>query len=109
IYQVPFDDNTKRLGYDSPEDGYAVCMTPNIPRSRARGKLSLYSADPREKPALDFRYFTDPDGHDERTIVDGLKIAREVAATEPFASWLEEEVAPGPQVRTDEELSEYGR
>ncbi|WP_431868314.1 GMC family oxidoreductase [Nocardiopsis eucommiae] len=109
IYQIPFDDNTKRLGYDSPEDGWAVCMTPNIPRSRSRGKLYLTSADPAAKPALDFRYFTDPDGYDEKTIVDGLKIARDVAATEPFRSWIKREVAPGPQVRTDEELSEYGR
>ncbi|MDT0328014.1 GMC family oxidoreductase [Nocardiopsis lambiniae] len=109
IYQIPFDDNTKRLGYASPPDGYAVCMTPNIPRSRSRGRLYLTSADPEVKPALDFRYFTDPDGYDERTIVDGLKIARRVAETEPFRSWLEEEVAPGPGIRSDEELSEYGR
>lgn len=109
IYQIPFDDNTKRLGYDSPEDGYAVCMTPNIPRSRSRGRLYLTSADPEAQPALDFRYFTDPDGYDERTIVDGLKIAREVAATEPFKSWIKREVAPGPKVQSDEELSEYGR
>ena len=109
IYQIPFDDNTKRLGYDSPEDGYAVCMTPNIPRSRSRGRLYLTSDDPKVQPALDFRYFTDPDGYDERTIVDGLKIAREVAATEPFKSWIKREVAPGPKVRSDEELSEYGR
>jgi choline dehydrogenase len=109
IYQVPFDDNTKRLGYESPPDGYAVCMTPNIPRSRSRGKLYLTSGDPREKPALDFRYFTDPEGYDERTIVDGLRIAREVAATEPFRSWITREIAPGPGVRSDEELSEYGR
>ncbi|MFB8765495.1 GMC family oxidoreductase [Nocardiopsis alba] len=109
IYQIPFDDNTKRLGYDSPEDGYAVCMTPNIPRSRSRGRLYLTSSDPEAKPALDFRYFTDPEGYDEQTIVDGLKIAREVAETEPFKSWIKREVAPGPKVRTDEELSEYGR
>jgi choline dehydrogenase-like flavoprotein len=109
IYQIPFDDNTKRLGYDSPEDGYAVCMTPNIPRSRSRGRLYLTSGDPEAKPALDFRYFTDPEGYDEQTIVDGLKIAREVAETEPFKSWIKREVAPGPKVRTDEELSEYGR
>lgn len=109
IYQIPFDDNTKRLGYDSPEDGYAVCMTPNIPRSRSRGRLYLTSADPKVQPALDFRYFTDPDGYDERTIVDGLKIAREVAATEPFKSWIKREVAPGPKIHSDEELSEYGR
>ncbi|KAK5063694.1 hypothetical protein LTR16_010252, partial [Cryomyces antarcticus] len=27
----------------------------------------------------------------------------------PFASWLKREVAPGPLLQTDEELSEYGR
>ncbi|MGV2922077.1 GMC oxidoreductase, partial [Streptomyces alfalfae] len=59
--------------------------------------------------ALDFRYFTDPDGHDERTIVDGLRIAREVAATAPLDEWLLREVAPGPEVTSDADLSEYGR
>ncbi|WP_285734044.1 GMC oxidoreductase [Nocardiopsis sp. ATB16-24] len=109
IYQVSFDTNTRRLGYESPPDGHAVCMTPNVPRARSRGRLYLTSSDPRVEPALDFRYFTDPDGYDEKTIVDGLKIARRVAATEPFASWIKREVAPGPEVQSDEELSEYGR
>ncbi|WP_017556367.1 GMC family oxidoreductase [Nocardiopsis baichengensis] len=108
-YQIPFDDNTKRLGYESPGWKRAMCMTPNIPRSRSRGKLWLKSSDPREKPALDFRYFTDPEGYDEQTIVDGLKIARKIAETEPFKSWIAREVAPGPDVVTDEQLSEYGR
>ncbi|GLU47275.1 GMC family oxidoreductase [Nocardiopsis ansamitocini] len=107
IYQIPFADNTERLGYDRPD--HAICMTPNIPRSRSRGKLWLTSSDPSVKPALDFRYFTDPDDYDATTIVDGLKIARRIAATEPFKSWLKREVAPGPEVTTDEELSEYGR
>jgi len=66
-------------------------------------------ADPKTKPALDFRYFTDPGGYDAQTIVDGLRIAREVAATEPFKSWILREIAPGPQLQTDEELSAYGR
>ncbi|MUL41963.1 oxidoreductase [Streptomonospora sp. PA3] len=109
IYQVPFDDNTARLGYDSPGPRNAICMTPNIPRSRSRGKLWLTSPDPAAKPALDFRYFTDPEDYDARTIVDGLRIARDIAATEPFASWIEREVAPGPALTTDAELSEYGR
>ncbi|MBV2365096.1 GMC family oxidoreductase [Streptomonospora nanhaiensis] len=109
IYQVPFDDNTARLGYDSPGPRNAICMTPNIPRSRSRGRLWLTSADPAAKPALDFRYFTDPDDYDATTIVDGLRIAREIAATEPFRSWIKREVAPGPALTTDAELSEYGR
>ena len=58
---------------------------------------------------MDFGYFTDPDGHDEQTIVDGIRIARQVAATEPFASWIAREIAPGPELTTDEQLSAYGR
>jgi choline dehydrogenase-like flavoprotein len=73
------------------------------------GRLRLASADPSVKPLLDFGYFTDAEGYDERTIVDGLRLAREVAATEPFASWIKREIAPGPALRTDEELSAYGR
>lgn len=61
------------------------------------------------KPALDFRYFTDSEGYDAATIVAGLKAAREVAKQAPFSTWLVKEVAPGPKVQTDEELSEYGR
>ncbi|PWY72531.1 glucose-methanol-choline oxidoreductase [Aspergillus sclerotioniger CBS 115572] len=106
-YQIPFCLNTERLGYDTPVD--AFCMTPNIPRPRSRGRIYLTSADPNVKPALDFRYFTDPEGYDAATIVAGLKAAREIAQQSPFKEWIKREVAPGPSVQTDEELSEYGR
>lgn len=106
-YQIPFCVNTARLGYDVPLN--AFCMTPNIPRPRSRGRIYLTSKDPNVKPALDFRYFTDPEGYDAATIVAGLKAAREVAEKAPFKNWLKREVAPGPKVQTDEELSEYGR
>ena len=106
-YQIPFCHNTARLGYDTPID--AFCMTPNIPRPRSKGQLYLTSADPSIKPALDFKYFTDPEGYDAATIVAGLRAAREVAKKEPFKSWLKREVAPGPSITSDEDLSEYGR
>jgi choline dehydrogenase-like flavoprotein len=107
FYQIPFCENTAPLGYPVPEHG--VCMTPNIPRPRSRGRLYLTSADPKVKPALDFRYFTDPEGYDERTLVDGIRLAREVARSAPLSDWLLREVAPGPEVTGDEELSEYAR
>ncbi|KAL8671521.1 MAG: hypothetical protein Q9168_003990 [Polycauliona sp. 1 TL-2023] len=106
-YQIPFCLNTARLGYDTPID--AFCMTPNIPRSRSKGQLYLTSKDPSVKPALDFKYFTDPEGYDAATIVAGFKAARRVAQQEPFKSWLKREVAPGPDITSDEALSEYGR
>ncbi|HEY3682572.1 MAG TPA: GMC oxidoreductase [Streptosporangiaceae bacterium] len=107
FYQVPFCEHTSRLGYPVPAHG--VSMTPNIPRARSRGRLWLTSADPSVKPALDFRYFTDPDGYDARTLVDGIRVAREVAAMEPLASWLVREVAPGPGVQDDDGISAYAR
>ena len=106
-YQLPFTFNTERLGYPVPDD--VICMTPNIPRSRSAGRMWLLSHKPDVKPALDFQYFTDPEGYDEQTIVDGLKIAREVANTEPFKSWIKREVAPGPKITSDADLSTYGR
>ncbi|MFJ2177383.1 GMC family oxidoreductase [Streptomyces sp. NPDC087851] len=107
FYQIPFTDNPERLGYERPAHG--VSMTPNIPKPRSRGRLYLTSADPAVKPALDFRYFTDEDDYDGRTLVDGIRIARRVAAAAPLSTWLKREVAPGPEVTSDEELSEYAR
>lgn len=106
-YQIPFCLNTSRLGYESPLN--AFCMTPNIPRPRSKGRLYLTSSDPSVKPSLDFRYFTDPEGYDAATIVAGLRAARRVATEAPFKDWIKREVAPGPKLTTDEELSEYGR
>ncbi len=108
-YQIPFALNTSRMGYDAPELGYAFCMTPNIPRPRSRGRLYLTSKDPTVKPALDFRYFTDPEGYDAATLVFGIRAARKVAQQEPFKHWIKREVAPGPRVKTDQEISEYAR
>ena len=106
-YQIPFCLNTTRLGYERPID--AFCVTPNIPRPRSRGRMYLTSKDPNVKPALDFRYFTDPEGYDAATFVFGLKAAREIAREAPFKDWIKREVAPGLNVQGDEELSEYAR
>jgi choline dehydrogenase-like flavoprotein len=95
------------LGYDNPVD--AFCMTPNIPRPRSRGRIYLTSSDPTIKPALDFRYFTDPEGYDAATFVAGIKAARKVAQQEPFKKWIKREVAPGPAITSDEGISEYAR
>ncbi|MFE9398042.1 GMC family oxidoreductase [Streptomyces flavidovirens] len=107
FYQIPFTDNPERLGYERPEHG--VSMTPNIPKPHSRGRLFLTSADPAVKPSLDFRYFTDEDDYDAQTLVDGIRIAREIAKTEPLAKWLKREVCPGPEVTSDEDISEYAR
>ena len=39
----------------------------------------------------------------------GLKTARQIAQQAPFKEWIKREVAPAPEIQTDEELSEYCR
>lgn len=107
IYQATFDVGTAKQGYKTPE--HAICMTPNIPRSKTVGRIKLVSSNPEEKPLLDFKYFEDKDGYDARILVEGIKWARKIAQQSPFKEHLIEEVAPGPQVQSDEELSKYAR
>lgn len=107
LYTTPDLPNFEPLGYETPR--HPLVIMPNIPRPRSRGRLYLVSSDPKVQPELDFRYFTDAEGYDERVLVDGIKMARKLAKTEPLSQWISHEVAPGPQVSTDEELSTFGR
>src|SRR5919107_5351820 len=61
---APFDMNTLRHGYPATENGFS--LTPNVTHARSRGTVRLRSRDFRDKPMVDPRYFTDPEGHDIR-------------------------------------------
>ena len=104
---VPFDLNTVPLGY--PTAANAFCLTPNVTRARSEGEVLLRSADPAAPPCIDFRYFTDPDGHDERVLLAGVKLARLLVAQPALRPWVKRELAPGLAVQEDEALSEYAR
>ena len=99
--------HAERLGYRIPAQ--SITMTPNVTRPRSRGRVWLGSPDPDVPPLIDYASFTDPDGHDERTLVAGMKMARRVAATEPMSGWVRREVFPGPGVSSDEEISALAR
>ncbi|CAG9993026.1 unnamed protein product, partial [Clonostachys byssicola] len=108
IFTCNYDANPDRRSNEAPPTN-VFSMTPNVPRPMSRGRLYLTSSDPNVQPALDFRYFTDPEGYDEATLVAGIKIARKVAQQAPFKDWIQREIAPGPSVITDKDLSAYGR
>ena len=72
---VPFDMNTVRWGYPTAES--AFCLTPNVCRGRSRGTVRLRSPDFRDRARVDPRYFTDPDGHDERVMLAGVRLAQQ--------------------------------
>jgi choline oxidase len=104
---MPFDMNTLPLGYPTAENGFS--LTPNVCRARSQGTVRLRSACHTDAPRIDFRYFTDPEGYDERVILAGVKLARRIAEQPALKPWIKCELAPGKEVQSDEELSEYAR
>ncbi|WP_460689913.1 GMC family oxidoreductase [Nesterenkonia suensis] len=102
---VPFDMHTLRQGYPTSENTF--CLTPNITHAKSRGTVRLRSRDFRDKPKVDPRYFTDPEGHDMRVAVEGIKLARQIVSQPAMAEWAGEELYPGKDVQTDEEIADY--
>jgi len=102
---VPFDLNTVRWGYPTTANGF--CLTPNVTRGRSRGTVRLRSLDFRDRPRVDPRYFTDPEGHDMSVMLAGVRLARRIADQPALQGWIARELAPGPQAVTDEDLADY--
>ena len=79
-----------------------ACMTP-----RSRGTVRLRAVDPLAAPRIDHRYLSDPEGADRRVLVDGVALARELAAQPVLRDVLGEEVAPSREARTAEDVGAF--
>ena len=76
-------------------------------RNRA-GEVTLRSADPRDTPNIDFRYFEEGGEEDLDAVVDGIRFIRTLIASLHGCERLVEEV-PGAAVESDEELRAFVR
>ena len=104
---VNFDMHTYRQGYPTADN--AFCLTPNVTHARSRGTVRLRTRDYRDKPRVDPRYFSDPEGYDMRIITEGIRKAREIVSQSALAEWAGRELFPGQEVQSDEELADYVR
>lgn len=93
---------TPKDGLD-PFSGFTIGIT--ALQTVARGSIHIASADPYEPPRIDPNYLADP--ADRQVLMDGLRIARRLAAAPALAQLVVREVRPGPEVETDAALSDY--
>jgi choline dehydrogenase-like flavoprotein len=76
------------------------------------GEVTLRSADPRDPPLVNFRYFeegTAGGGRDLDAVVDGLRFARRITAKLVERGAVAEEELPGPALQSDDDLREFVR
>jgi choline oxidase len=94
-------------GYPQPAHGLSI--TPNAAHPQSEGVVRLRSAGPTDLPRVDPRYLTDPAGDDLAVLVEGIRLARAVAAAPALSPWLADEVAPGDAISSRGELEHYVR
>jgi choline dehydrogenase len=92
-------------GFAAVGAGYTI--RPSLMTPYSRGTVRLASADPALPPVLDPNYYADE--RDLLTMVDGLRIAREIGEAAALAPWRDRELLPGPDLRDDAELAAYVR
>jgi choline dehydrogenase len=76
------------------------------------GSVTLRSADPRDRPQIEFRYFEEGDdanGADLESVVAGIKFVRTMTAPLKKLGLIVKEHLPGEQVQSDEALAQFVR
>lgn len=71
-------------------------------RPESRGFVRIKSKNPNEAPSIQANYLATE--KDRRTTVAGVKFARRMVHTKPFADYIKREFTPGDNIQTDEEL-----
>lgn len=85
--------------------GFMVLTGPNKPKSR--GHVRALSADPYQHPEIRFNYLeSEADREGFRRCV---RLTREIIAQPAMDRFRGEELAPGPQVQTDEQIDAFVR
>lgn len=80
--------------------GYQAHVGHNKPKSR--GEVTLKSTDPREQPKIVFNYLSEEG--DKQAYRDAVRLTREIFAQPAFDPYRGEEVQPGKDVTTDDEI-----
>ncbi|MGI9336210.1 MAG: GMC family oxidoreductase [Gammaproteobacteria bacterium] len=76
-------------------------------RPQSRGSVHIASPDPAAKPVIQPNYL-DTQG-DRQTMIDGMLLARDIAAQPAFAPYVTREVYPGPDTRDEQQMLAYVR
>jgi GMC oxidoreductase len=91
----------------SPMADTAYMIVSTLVRPESRGRISLRSKDPHDKPLIEAAYLSDAGGVDLSTLVAGVKTARQLGEAKAFDEIRGKELFPGEQTQTDEELASY--
>ena len=103
IANASFANPAKRVFDTFPGMTFGPCQL----RPESRGSVHLQSADPLKPPRIITNYLTTTE--DQNVHVAGMKIARDIMESPIMAPFVDHEMRPGQDLKTDDELLAYAR
>jgi choline dehydrogenase len=104
LQMMPFCNDMEKMGPHA-HSGIGVAINNLFPK--ARGEIRLKSAEPNDKPVIDFRLFEHPE--DLAVLREGMKLVDRIFASEPLAKYVVGRNFPPEGERTDAEWDELIR
>lgn len=103
--QYHFFPMAVRYDGQSPNDSHGFQAHMGSMRSKSKGWVKLASSNPDDAPKICFNYMsTDEDWQDFR---EGVRLTREIFEQDAFAPYRGDELSPGKNVQTDEQLNDF--
>jgi choline dehydrogenase len=96
-YRVVLKDGKRSMGKDP-----GITITVNQCRPESVGSVHIRSSASTEAPAIKFNFLSAE--IDRRTLIDGLRFVRRLAATQALEEVFAEEMQPGVEAQSDEAL-----
>lgn len=93
-------------GFTRPE-GHGFTIGPTLIRPKSRGYFRLRSNDPFDAPSIQPHYLESD--ADMQVLVEGVKLACELADTKTFSAYRGREVCDGLKLRNDSGIADYIR
>ncbi len=87
-----------------PHPFSAFTMSPVHLRPEGRGTVKIKSADPLSAPAIRFNFLASE--YDFQALIYGTRFSRKIAEQAALKPFIVEEVIPGPQCQTDDQIKE---
>ena len=86
----------------SPDPFQGLSLGLSNCRPTSRGHIRIKSADPMQHPEIVANAYAT--NHDVNEMLLAVKFLRKIAAQPSFSRWTEEELRPGPQVQSDDDI-----
>ncbi|MEM8862528.1 MAG: GMC oxidoreductase, partial [Chloroflexota bacterium] len=98
-----------RHGFENPEENgrrlHGLSIGPTLVKVMSRGFIELNTNNPTDYPKIQPNYLSHPD--DLEVLVEGVKIAREIAKQPALAQFIDSPYIPNNDVQSNEEIEEH--